>query len=36
MTASDESGLVSTGTHVRSIVNKRWLQVRIHRRLENL
>ena len=36
MTASDESGLIGTGTHVRSIVNKRWLQVRIHRRLENL
>jgi len=36
MTASDESGIVGTGTHVRSIVNKRWLQMRIHRRLENL
>ncbi len=36
MTANDESGLIGTGTHVRSIVNKQWLQVRIHRRLENL
>ncbi|MCK4516436.1 MAG: hypothetical protein KAU31_14335, partial [Spirochaetaceae bacterium] len=36
MTASDESGLVGTGTHVRSIVNKRWLQIRIHRRLTNV
>lgn len=36
MTASDESGFIGTGTHVRSIVNKRWLQTRIHRRLANL
>jgi fluoroacetyl-CoA thioesterase len=36
MTASDESGLVGTGSHTRSIVNKRWLQIRIHRRIENL
>jgi len=36
MTASDESGIIGTGTHVRSIVNKRWLQIRIHRRLANL
>jgi predicted thioesterase len=36
MEAHDESGLVGSGTHMRSIVNKRWLQVRIHRRLEGL
>jgi fluoroacetyl-CoA thioesterase len=36
MTASDESGLVGTGTHTRSIVNKRWLQIRIHHRLKNV
>ena len=36
MEARDDSGLVGAGTHVRSIVNKRWLQIRIHRRLENL
>ena len=36
MRASDESGLIGTGTHTRSIVNKRWLNVRIHRRLEDL
>lgn len=36
MKASDESGLIGTGSHVRSIVNKRWLQLRIHRRLESL
>lgn len=27
--ASDETGVVATGTHVRSIVNKRWLQIRV-------
>ena len=36
MTADDESGLVGTGTHVRSIVNKRWLEIGIHRRMEKL
>jgi predicted thioesterase len=30
--ASDESGVVGTGTHTRSIVNKRWLQLRIAHR----
>lgn len=29
ISASDETGLVATGTHVRSIANKRWLQLRI-------
>ena len=27
--ASDETGVVGTGTHVRSIVNKHWLQIRV-------
>ena len=27
--ASDETGVVATGTHVRSIVNKHWLQIRV-------
>ena len=36
MTGSDESGLIGSATHMRSIVNKRWLQIRIHRRLTNL
>jgi predicted thioesterase len=36
MTANDESGLVGTGNHVRSIVNKRWLEIGIHRRMEQL
>jgi len=35
MEARDESGLIGTGTHVRSIVNTHWLQIRIHRRLSN-
>ena len=35
MEARDESGPIGSGTHVRSIVNKRWLQIRIHHRLEN-
>jgi predicted thioesterase len=29
VTASDETGVVGTGTHVRSIVNKHWLQIRV-------
>ena len=36
MEARDESGLIGSGSHVRSIVNKRWLQIRIHHRLESL
>lgn len=27
--ASDATGVVATGTHVRSIVNKHWLQIRV-------
>lgn len=27
--ASDETGVVGTGTHVRSIANKHWLQIRV-------
>lgn len=30
---SDESGVCGRGTHVRSIVNKRWLQLKIARRI---
>lgn len=30
---SDESGLCGRGTHVRSIVNKRWLQLKMARRI---
>ena len=29
LVASDESGVVGRGTHVRSIVNKHWLQIRV-------
>lgn len=36
MTANDESGLVGTGSNVRSIVNERWLELGIHRRMKNL
>jgi predicted thioesterase len=35
MEATDESGLIGTGTHVRSIVNEHWLHIRLHHRLEN-
>ena len=27
--ASDETGVVGTGEHIRSIVNKHWLQIRV-------
>ncbi|MFP4152287.1 MAG: thioesterase family protein [Alkalispirochaeta sp.] len=30
---SDESGVCGRGTHVRSIVNKRWLQLKVARRV---
>ena len=29
LVASDETGIVGSGTHVRSIVNKHWLQIRV-------
>ena len=29
MIASDETGVVGTGVHTRSIVNKHWLQIRV-------
>mgnify|MGYP006292920551 CR=1 FL=1 len=32
MEASDESGVCGRGTHVRSIVNKRWLHLKMARR----
>ena len=31
--ASDESGVVASGTHMRSIVNQHWLQVRIAQKI---
>lgn len=34
MEARDESGCIGSGTHVRSIANKRWLRVRVQRRLD--
>ena len=33
MHAEDESGSVAHGSHVRSIVNKRWMQLKINRRI---
>lgn len=33
MHAEDDSGSVAHGLHVRSIVNKRWLQVKINKRI---
>lgn len=33
---NDESGLCARGTHVRSIVNKRWLQLKTARRISQL
>lgn len=32
----DESGAVAHGTHVRTIVNKRWLQLKIGRRIARM
>lgn len=34
--ASDESGPVAHGTHVRTIANKRWLQLKIGRRMAQM
>jgi len=36
VSAHDQTGLVATGSHVRSIVNKRWLRVRIGGRIAAL
>jgi len=36
MVASDESGVCGRGTHTRSIVNRRWLDLQIARRLANV
>lgn len=33
MTAHDESGLIGRGEHVRSIVNRRWLELKVNKRL---
>lgn len=35
MVATDESGVVGRGSHVRSIVNKKWLLIKLNRRLMN-
>ena len=34
--ASDESGPIAHGTHIRTIVNKRWLQLKIGRRIAQM
>jgi predicted thioesterase len=36
MTAVDDSGVVGRGSHVRSIVNKKWLMIKVNKRLSNL
>ena len=36
MTASDESGIVGRGSHTRSIVNKKWLLIKLNHRMANL
>jgi predicted thioesterase len=36
MTASDESGIVGRGSHTRSIVNKKWLLIKLHNRMADL
>lgn len=36
MTAYDDAGIIGRGTHVRSIVNRRWTQLKIARRVANL
>ncbi len=36
MTAYDESGIIARGTHVRSIVNKRWMNLKISKRVASL
>jgi len=36
MTARDESGVIGRGTHTRSIVNKRWMQMKVQKRISSL
>lgn len=36
MEAQDETGLIGTGEHVRSIVNAHWLELKIHHRLADV
>jgi predicted thioesterase len=36
MTAMDDSGVVGRGSHVRSIVNKKWLLIKVNKRLSSL
>ncbi len=33
MTATDESGVIGRGSHTRSIVNKKWLLIKLNKRL---
>ena len=33
MRAEDDSGSISHGVHVRSIVNKRWMQIKVNKRI---
>lgn len=36
MRATDDSGVVGRGSHVRSIVNKKWLLIKVNKRLASL
>ncbi|MFP3958590.1 MAG: thioesterase family protein [Spirochaetaceae bacterium] len=36
MTANDESGIIARGTHVRSIVNQRWMTLKVSKRVASL
>jgi predicted thioesterase len=36
MLAYDDSGIVGRGSHVRSIVNERWMKVKVQKRIANL
>ncbi len=36
MTATDDSGIIGRGSHVRSIVNKKWLLIKLNKRMTNL
>lgn len=33
MLASDESGIVAKGSHVRSIVNEKWMKLKVQKRI---
>jgi predicted thioesterase len=36
MIAHDDSGIVARGTHVRSIVNEKWMKLKVQKRIMNL